>query len=734
MTRLATLVCFVIVAVGVLIPFSQGTAPVSPVDGWRYRQLVTVDNTSVSETLSTFPVLVNLNSSNFNFSRAKADGTDLRFQTLAGATLSFERDFHSTATSTAAYWVSVPTIPASSTTSFWMYYGNAAATDTQTPTTVWASYTGVYHFNGVAGTTAQAASTLSNGKCNWQGSIGQLPDGTMFQVFLQENALESWWVPGDDPLIKFTTSTDQGATWGAPSTVAIVPVSDNTYTYWPKAMATPGGKIILWVSGVNYRWRSTSTDKGVTWSEAALSPGGSGQQLLAIGGGLLADIWTEGDASPGHPAICKISTTSDEGVTWSVPRTIYSDSTHYLNEPNSVYLGSNRILVNFRNESGDFNYYQAVSTDNGQTLTMQGGLNLDPTGLYESAPGVNHPSSVWMSTFTDGDGNLVVENVYNNRNTGVLQVIYAYASDLISSGVTAWKSSTNRTIANLSPYPETTGWPQAVRLAGSGNPLYVYTYDQSGSAVIDLHFYVLPKPTAKNSATGFYDGVLYGGSSSATGLVATGVSIGDVQGVTTLAGDSGNQTVEFMFKRSESSDTNYRGVTGRTIISWGGIRLRTSDVGPRVTQYNNSMSAKDYTPTACGNNDSWNYVGSSLSFADIHTLNILMQTNSAAQSGQLLDGDNSGFRSGDPAIRGLADHNAGGLDTANGIYDEFRYSNSARSAGWLAASSLSTRDQYLSFGNAITLQQQSQTASGTILMLGLAVAGVAAALVIASHR
>ena len=47
--------------------------------GWKYRKKITIDETKVDADLTDFPVLVKLTSSNFNFSKARSDGYDIRF-------------------------------------------------------------------------------------------------------------------------------------------------------------------------------------------------------------------------------------------------------------------------------------------------------------------------------------------------------------------------------------------------------------------------------------------------------------------------------------------------------------------------------------------------------------------------------------------------------------------------------------------------------------------------------
>jgi hypothetical protein len=57
---------------------------------WQYRKLVTIDHTKVEESLSNFPVMLCLNSSNFDFSKAQANLEDIRFTDYEGNPLSYE--------------------------------------------------------------------------------------------------------------------------------------------------------------------------------------------------------------------------------------------------------------------------------------------------------------------------------------------------------------------------------------------------------------------------------------------------------------------------------------------------------------------------------------------------------------------------------------------------------------------------------------------------------------------
>jgi len=62
---------------------------------WQHRQKITIDHTKIDSDLSDFPIKVILNNTNFDFSKAQADGADIRFTSEDGETLlKHEREVH----------------------------------------------------------------------------------------------------------------------------------------------------------------------------------------------------------------------------------------------------------------------------------------------------------------------------------------------------------------------------------------------------------------------------------------------------------------------------------------------------------------------------------------------------------------------------------------------------------------------------------------------------------------
>jgi hypothetical protein len=121
--------------------------------GWKYRKKITIDGTKIDANLTDFPITVFLNSSRFDFSKARSDGFDIRFTDSDGVTLlKYERERHDAANQLAEYHVKIPSLSAGQNKTIYMYYGNSSASDGADPTNVWdANFIGVYHLKETTG-------------------------------------------------------------------------------------------------------------------------------------------------------------------------------------------------------------------------------------------------------------------------------------------------------------------------------------------------------------------------------------------------------------------------------------------------------------------------------------------------------------------------------------------------------------------------------------------------------
>jgi len=89
---------------------------------WNYRRPITIHS---DNALTDYQILVQLNGTNFDFSKAKSDGSDVRFVDEDDATkLSYWIEEWNSTSQTAKIWVKVPSIPAGNKT-IYLYYGNS---------------------------------------------------------------------------------------------------------------------------------------------------------------------------------------------------------------------------------------------------------------------------------------------------------------------------------------------------------------------------------------------------------------------------------------------------------------------------------------------------------------------------------------------------------------------------------------------------------------------------------
>ena len=140
------------------------TARAGWLDGWQHRRSITVNTGQVEADLTNFPVLVRLTAGQFDFALAAPDGRDVRFTDSDGTTaLDFERESHDASAGAAAYWVRHPLLSPASNTTFYLYYGNAGATDGAAPAAVWdAAHVGVWHLQGTNGVTQTDSTAGAN--------------------------------------------------------------------------------------------------------------------------------------------------------------------------------------------------------------------------------------------------------------------------------------------------------------------------------------------------------------------------------------------------------------------------------------------------------------------------------------------------------------------------------------------------------------------------------------------
>ena len=124
-------------------------------------------NLPASTAETNFPLLVRLNSGNFDFSQPQADGRDLRFATTAGAVLSYQIEQWDAVAGSAAIWVKIPAITGNTRQEIKMYWGKTGAASESNAAAVFNAangYVSVFHMNEtVTDAVGTLTPTLANG-------------------------------------------------------------------------------------------------------------------------------------------------------------------------------------------------------------------------------------------------------------------------------------------------------------------------------------------------------------------------------------------------------------------------------------------------------------------------------------------------------------------------------------------------------------------------------------------
>jgi hypothetical protein len=198
-------------------------------ESWKYRKKLLIDNTNanlgvVSEQLTDFPILVNLNSGNFDYSKAKADGSDIRFTDSDALTL-LDYQIETWDTEGESFiWVKIPQIDINSNTdNFYIYYGNSDAVDAQNTAGVWSnSFEGVWLLNEAFDSTTVLDSASSPTSEN----------GTSLAGITNASKIKS----GIGGSYLFNALSTDYATLGTPSNLDLIPnTQEFTIDAWVKA-------------------------------------------------------------------------------------------------------------------------------------------------------------------------------------------------------------------------------------------------------------------------------------------------------------------------------------------------------------------------------------------------------------------------------------------------------------------------------------------------------------------
>ncbi|MBN1793321.1 DUF2341 domain-containing protein [Candidatus Woesearchaeota archaeon] len=120
---------------------------------WVRRMQITFNGSEVLGNLTDFVIPVKLDSSNFNFSNALSDGSDIRFINSYLRQLSYDIEYWNSTSQEAMIWVELDNLTVAEDKIIHLYFNNSAATTTASPTDTFSNgFTAVWHLNETSGT------------------------------------------------------------------------------------------------------------------------------------------------------------------------------------------------------------------------------------------------------------------------------------------------------------------------------------------------------------------------------------------------------------------------------------------------------------------------------------------------------------------------------------------------------------------------------------------------------
>lgn len=206
------------------------------------------------------------------------------------------------------------------------------------------------------------------------------------------------WRDSSANLVRVSTTDDGGDTWNDPVAVSDDETStgDRVFPSDP-AIATDGTTIVVsWTAQLSFELdptiiqASTSTDGGQTWSDPTtvstedLNPFGS---QLVVDGSTITATWYDLGSFPGSGIGVQVSTSTDRGATWSDPVTLSPDGE-----------GGDGVRIVRDDTSITITWYDASSFPAGPILvsssTDEGATWSEPVALSEEGANATSPQLV----------------------------------------------------------------------------------------------------------------------------------------------------------------------------------------------------------------------------------------------------------------------------------------------------------------------------------------------------
>ncbi|MDB5104420.1 MAG: hypothetical protein JWP91_2109 [Fibrobacteres bacterium] len=669
---------------------------------FNYSTIININTTStganITSNLTNFPLLVRLDSNNFFFSQAQPDGRDIRFSDPDGTSLPYEIERWDAANKKAELWVKVPQIDGNSNGDFIiLYWGNANALPTASASGVFGSYRSVLHLQQSPGASApqftDASGNADNGTAQ-SGATGdsatglsgmgyRLPGGTSKYISTATSFVNpttftlSLWLK--------TTSMVGGRYFGFASSQTGVSVSNDRVIWMDNT-----GKLSFGVyPGVSKVLTSASAYNDGRWHRVTARLSTAGQFLYVDGVQVGSDATvTTGESYTGYWRV------GYDGMAWS-PAPTNTNPVAVVDEAEVIHSALSADWIKLEYETQKENTGNIISFANSAlsnwAYSTKVYVNTSPSGAYIAADVANFPMLVRLTNanfnfaqaksdggdlrFADSAGTMLPYEIERYDATNKVAEAWVLLPTVRANNNSQWfRMYWGRSFASSLSSAGSV-------FAASNNFAGVYHLGEDGNTTASGY---RDATTLGNHATG----VAMTNATDVTGDIGLGQNMnGSTQGINAGGGSTGSTlhpttafTLEAWVKATAKSANDKVISKSYSANSSPFIEYELALNGAGtlyqvgVTTGGAATYATGTTVTATG---SWyhlagTYDGATLKFY----LNGVLET-SAAKTGVLNDYTQPMY---------LGTNQWAAAEALNGILDEARISNAARSIDWIRLS------------------------------------------------
>jgi hypothetical protein len=136
----------IILLVFIFSIYSASALPDTGLEDWKYFREISIKELS-GTVLSDYQVPLYLNSTNFNFERAKTDGSDIRFTDYSGNDIPYWIEIWDTEGKYAKMWIKIPSLAAAGQIKVKMYFGNNNASSKSDANSVFITFVDKNSYN-----------------------------------------------------------------------------------------------------------------------------------------------------------------------------------------------------------------------------------------------------------------------------------------------------------------------------------------------------------------------------------------------------------------------------------------------------------------------------------------------------------------------------------------------------------------------------------------------------------